>query len=68
MADLEGAITYYGKTLELSPRGFFAADYRPAHVNPGAEREPPRGDLPGIRILGMDDRCSEERPCRARDG
>jgi tetratricopeptide (TPR) repeat protein len=25
MADLDGAITYYGKTLELSPRGFFAA-------------------------------------------
>jgi tetratricopeptide (TPR) repeat protein len=25
MADLDGAITYYRKTLELSPRGFFAA-------------------------------------------
>ena len=25
MADLDGAITYYGKALELSPRGFFAA-------------------------------------------
>src|SRR6267142_6613241 len=48
----------------VAARGF-CREYRAAHPNPGTERRPPRWNLLGIRILGIDERCSEKRTCRA---
>jgi hypothetical protein len=67
MNDFDGE-NVLSKDVRIVASRVFCRDYCPAHLSPGTERRPPRWNLPGIRILGVDERRSEKRACRARDG